>query len=152
MSTSASKLSYLWHRKDPREHEHARPEIRLQDLRARVADLDLGAQSEVVVVPATEAVRHHLDASEPAPVVRRTRDRPRPAARTDGSCVASGVFALSRKAAPARCRLRAPCFYLLTAHCSSARLPCLICPLRGWGLMMAPVRGTQSRLWSWWVS
>jgi hypothetical protein len=68
MPTAANKLSYPWHRKDPRVHGRARPKTHSQDLRAKVA----GLYARFVVeeaAPPNEAARH-LGADEAGVVAR----------------------------------------------------------------------------------
>jgi len=146
-STAVNRLSCPWIRKGPREHEHARRETHLRDLRARVANLYVYFVAGPMGAPAVEAAAHPLDTSGTGQLrVPRPRARPRFAAQTDGYYVASAIFALARKAlAAARSRSRAPCFCLLNARRWRVHLTCSAWPLRGWERTTTPFLGTRPR-------
>jgi hypothetical protein len=96
MPTAVNRLSYPWHRKDPRVHEHARPKTHSQDLRA-----NLYVHFVVGVAPPTEAARH-LGGDEAGAVAQLERDCPSLVARaqTDGNFVAHEDFVLARRVVP----------------------------------------------------
>lgn len=146
VSIAVNRLSCPWHRKDPREPGHGPQETHLRDLRARVAHLYAHFVAGSVA-PATAAVARRLGVIGTGSVgAPRLWARPSLAARTDGSYVASGTFSRARKVlleAVVRSRSRAPCFCLLTAHRWHVHSTYSTWPLRGWGLVVERILGSQ---------
>ena len=144
MPTAVNRLSYPWHRKDPRVHEHARPKTHLQDLRAKVAGLYV--RFVVGVVPPTEAARH-LGGDKAGAVAQLERDCPSLVARaqTDGNFVAHGDFVLARGVV-SRSHWRTPYFSPSNAHRWRVRLTRGACSLDDWWLMTTWVQETLWRL------